>query len=138
MKMISKKVPSRLENVAPFIRDVLALLQKLRLSDEEVFHIKLSLEEALTNAIRHGNKLDPSRFVDVALDADDHKIVMEVRDQGDGFDEASVCDPTLGENTKKPGGRGVFLIRRLMNEVVYFDGGRGIRMMKLLAPKASR
>lgn len=136
MKMIAQRLPSKLENVAPFIREVLALMKKFHLSEEDTFHIKLSLEEALTNAMRHGNKLDPSLFVDVNLEVDEQKVVMKIRDQGDGFDEARLGDPTALENSQKPGGRGVFLIRQLMNEVEYFDGGRGVKMVKLTARKA--
>jgi serine/threonine-protein kinase RsbW len=135
MKMIAQRIPSKLENVAPFIREVLVLMKKFHLSEEETFHIKLSLEEALTNAMRHGNKLDPSLFVDVDLDVDDDKVIVKVKDQGEGFDEARLGDPTTGENNQKPGGRGVFLIRRLMNEVEYFDGGRGVKMIKFVAKK---
>ena len=137
MKMISERIPSRLENVAPFIREALEKIKILSLPEEEVFQIKLSLEEAMTNAIRHCNRLNPELFVHVDLDFDKDKIIMEVRDEGAGFDDSRINDPTYQDNAQKPGGRGVFLIRRLMSEVEYFDGGRGIKMVKFVGKKQS-
>jgi serine/threonine-protein kinase RsbW len=135
MNLITRRLPSKLENVTPFIREVLEKMKSLPLPEEEIFPIKLSLEEALTNAMRHGNKLNPDLSVDVDLDFDDDRIVVKVKDQGDGFDMAHVGDPTRGENAQKPGGRGVFLIKRLMSHVEYFDGGRGIKMVKRIGKK---
>jgi serine/threonine-protein kinase RsbW len=130
MKMIARRIVSRIENVAPLLKEALVVLEGLPFPPEEIFSIKLSLEEALTNAMRHGNKLDPALSVDVALTADDEKIVIKVKDEGAGFDARHLHDPTSGENTQKPGGRGVFLMKRLMDRVEYFDGGRGIEMVK--------
>jgi serine/threonine-protein kinase RsbW len=130
MKMIARRIVSRLENVAPLLKEALVVLEGLSFSPEEIFSIKLSLEEALTNAMRHGNKLDPTLSVDVTLTADHEKIVIKVKDEGAGFDARHIHDPTSGENAQKPGGRGVFLMKRLMDRVEYFDGGRGIEMVK--------
>jgi len=132
MKRLSRRIPSRLENVAPFIQEALEAFKELALADRDVFSLKLCLEEALTNAIRHGSKLDPALSVAVEIELGPDKIVMSVRDQGDGFDEARLADPTRGARAGEPGGRGVFLIKKLMDEVEYFDGGRGVRMAKRL------
>jgi serine/threonine-protein kinase RsbW len=132
MKTLARRIPSKLENVAPFIHEVLETMKGLSLSEEKTFSIKLSLEEALTNAIRHGNKSHPDLCVDVQLDFSPDRVVMNIKDQGEGFEVSRVVDPTSGENAQKPGGRGVFLIKELMDEVEYFDGGRAIRMVKRL------
>jgi serine/threonine-protein kinase RsbW len=136
MNKLSRHIPSKLENVAPFIREVLELLESGQLSEEEAFPVKLSLEEALTNAIRHGNKLNPDLFVDVDLDLSPEKVVVSVKDEGSGFDVAQIVDPTAGANVQKPGGRGVFLIKELMDEVSYFDGGRGVKMVRFFGKRA--
>lgn len=134
MKKFIKRIPSKLENVIPFVNEALREM-KAFCPLEDIFPIKLSLEEALTNAIRHGNKSDPALYVDVEIEFFDDKIVMKVVDHGGGFDAARVADPTSKGNEHKPGGRGVYLIKSLMDEAQYFDGGRGIKMVKLLRKK---
>jgi serine/threonine-protein kinase RsbW len=97
-------------------------------SQDEAFKVRLALEEALTNAMRHGNRLDPGRRVDVHIEISQEKIVMDVRDQGEGFDHRVLPDPTRAPHVHRASGRGVYLIRSVMDNVEYYDGGRGIRM----------
>ncbi|MGE5279474.1 MAG: ATP-binding protein [Deltaproteobacteria bacterium] len=130
--LLERRLPNRLEHVNVFIKEALVQFGALPLSGEEIFNLKLSLEEALTNAMRHGNRLDPDRFVDVSVAVEGDRLVMKVKDEGDGFDFSRVPDPTHHENKEKPHGRGVFLIKQLMSEVTFFDNGSGIRMVKFL------
>ncbi len=97
---------------------------------ECLFSIRLSLEEALINAIRHGNDFDESKTVRVDYDINDERIEIIVTDEGQGFDYNDVPDPTADENLEKPSGRGVMLIRTFMDEVEYSDEGRCVRMVK--------
>lgn len=84
----------------------------------------LSLVEAVVNAIKHGNKCDATKNVDIEIIKESHDLRVIIKDEGLGFDPLQVKDPTLPECLPVPGGRGVFLIRKLMDEVAYdFSGG---------------
>ena len=130
--LLERRLPNRLEHVNVFIKEALAQLGALSLPQEEIFNLKLSLEEALTNAMRHGNRLDPDLFVDVSVELEGDRLIMKVKDEGKGFDFSKVPDPTHHDNKEKPNGRGVFLIKQLMSEVTFFDNGSGIKMVKVL------
>ncbi|MBM3250466.1 MAG: ATP-binding protein [Candidatus Omnitrophica bacterium] len=132
MMLIHKKIPSRLDIIPGFLTEFTQKLAPLGLSEEELFNVKLSVEEAVVNAIRHGNRQDPSLFVEVAAEAHNGCLTIKVVDQGEGFDFENVADPTHNHNLAKLSGRGVFLIRKLMDKVDYFDCGRGIKMIKFL------
>jgi serine/threonine-protein kinase RsbW len=93
--------------------------------------VELALQEALSNAIRHGCKSDPSKQVQCCVTFDDAgEIVIVVRDPGPGFDVKAVPDPLESANLLKPSGRGVFLINQLMDTVEYGDEGRQVVMRK--------
>jgi len=130
--LLKRRLPNRLEHVNAFIKEALDRFANLSLPEDDIFHLKLALEEALTNAMRHGNRLNPDLFVDVSVEMEGRKLVMKVKDEGEGFDFSKIPDPTQQDNKEKPNGRGVFLIKQLMNEVEFFDGGSGIKMTKLL------
>ena len=130
---ISRKLPSRLDSVPGFISEIVDSLNKeFPISEEESFHIKLALEESLINAIKHGNRLNPDRIVDVSVISQKNKLTIRIKDQGEGFDFDNVPDPTTQKKVMKTSGRGVFLIRKIMDEVHFSDGGREIRMVKKL------
>jgi serine/threonine-protein kinase RsbW len=99
-------------------------------SDAATFAIKLALEEALTNAIRHGNRCDPARHVEVEFEIGRERSVIVITDQGEGFDLAAVPDPTADENLEKPHGRGIMLMRAYMDEVRYNDKGNRVQLLK--------
>ena len=95
-----------------------------------LFAIKLAMEEGLNNAIRHGNGLDPRKMVHLDYEIDPDRVVIEIRDQGKGFDPQDVPDPTADENLEKPTGRGIMLMRAYMDEVSFSRDGRHLRMIK--------
>jgi len=99
-------------------------------SDSETFAIKLAVEEALINAIRHGNGMDPAKRVAISFDVNADRAVVTVADEGKGFRLADVPDPTADENLEKPRGRGIMLIRAYMDEVVFNDRGNQVRLTK--------
>jgi serine/threonine-protein kinase RsbW len=92
------------------------------------FAIRLALEEALTNAFKHGNRDHPDSVVtlDCRINAD--AVNLEIKDEGEGFDPRSVPDPTTVENVEIPSGRGIVLMRAFMTEVRYFPPGNRLRM----------
>lgn len=96
----------------------------------EVFKIHLALEEAVMNAIKHGNELDPNKKVSIECKVDGEQFHIEITDEGTGFDRSQVPDPTLEENLLKETGRGLMLIEKYMSDVEYVGDGNRIRMFK--------
>lgn len=112
-------------------RDVMGAVAAHGYSENAVFAIKLSLEEALVNAIKHGNKLDPKKRVRVHADVSERQCEIVIEDEGPGFDRSTVPDPTADENLTKCSGRGLLLIEAYMTSVEYSKGGRRVRLLKV-------
>ncbi len=107
------------------------LLQARQAHEKDVFGIRLALEEALVNAIKHGNQLDRTKkvFVSYTIEANHFQIV--IRDEGPGFDPEDVPDPTAVENLERPCGRGLMLMRYYMTDVRYLGSGNVVSMSKV-------
>src|SRR5947207_14087427 len=88
-------------------------------SARDQFGVRLSLEEAIVNAIKHGNREDPAKFVELTYSVTGHQVLTEIEDQGPGFNPYLIPDPLSPENLERPGGRGVFLMRHYMTTVHY-------------------
>ena len=124
-------IPADPQLVPAVVDDVTRILAANGWPEQRIMEIELALQEALTNAIRHGSQNDPTRQVQCVLKCHDTSCVMlTVRDSGQGFEAAAVANPLAPENVLKPGGRGIFLINNLMDEVAYRDGGREVHMIK--------
>ena len=134
----SERIFSRLELVPDCITRLENKIKRLSLSKEELFDIKLCLQEALVNAVKHGNKLDPSLVVECSVEVSGDRLTIQVRDQGAGFDERAVPSPVHPDNLTKTSGRGVYLIKKLMDEVGFFDRGRVVKMTKFLNKEIHR
>jgi len=130
---INEKLPTDLNKVNPFIEQTFQKILDLIGANEEIFKVKLALEEALTNAMRHGNALEPGRLVKVRIKAGPKQISLDVHDEGKGFDLQSLPDPTRTDNVARPSGRGVFLMRSMMDKVEFYDNGSGVKMFKKLS-----
>ncbi len=100
-------------------------------SEKEIFCIKLALEEALVNAIKHGNQFDRSKKVHIAYHVEPERFDVRISDEGAGFDPADVPDPTAIENLERPCGRGLMLMRYYMSEVTFSPAGNCVAMSKL-------
>jgi serine/threonine-protein kinase RsbW len=98
------------------------------------YNLLVAIQEALANAVIHGCGNNPSQMVHCQVDCTDSAIAITVRDPGPGFDVASLPDPTSMENLAEEHGRGIFLLRSLMDEVRFEDGGRLLQMRKLRRP----
>jgi serine/threonine-protein kinase RsbW len=107
------------------------LLKIHQFGEREVFGIRLAVEEALVNAIKHGNQMDPSRKVRVAFQVSQEKFEVLIADEGQGFDPCDVPDPTAPENLERPCGRGIMLMRHYMTTVAYNARGNIVSMSKL-------
>ena len=92
-------------------------------------NFRVGVTEALANAVLYGNRSDPRKSVRVEVSLDSARVVLRVEDQGGGFDPSHVPDPTLPDNLERSGGRGLFLIRKLMDEVEYNERGNAVRLV---------
>ena len=122
------KLPSNLRSINvldSFVQDV---VHQYKLNQEVHGNMLISLTEAVTNAITHGNHYDENKVVQINLQKKSDTIAIRVSDQGCGFDPANVPDPTCEENICKCGGRGVFLMQRLCDQIQYKDNGRTVEM----------
>ena len=116
---------------------IINVLENQSYSDHDLFGVRLALEEALVNAIKHGNGMDPDKqvHIDCRFEVDRVRIVIE--DEGDGFDVEAVPDPTADENLDKPGGRGIMLMRSFMTTIEYNDSGNRLMLEKVRAGSGS-
>lgn len=110
-------------------------LQQRRVAENEVFSVRLALEEALVNAIKHGNQFDPTKKVFVSYRFLDNRFEIQITDQGSGFDPNDVPDPTAVENLERPCGRGLMLMRHYMTEVEYNAAGNSVFLAKVFRKK---
>jgi serine/threonine-protein kinase RsbW len=106
-------------------------LTKHAYDPESTFAIKLALEEALANAVKHGNRLDPAKRVIFRYYVDAERAVFMVRDQGPGFKPEAVPDCTSEENLSNATGRGIMLMQAFMSAIHYNDRGNEVWMMKI-------
>ncbi|MDY7009586.1 MAG: ATP-binding protein [Planctomycetota bacterium] len=128
--MIEKSIPTDLTAARHLTEEILGRVEGVGYSEDDRFAIRLALEEALINAIKHGNKFDHARKVTVSADVGQDQTTITVCDDGAGFDPDAVPDPTTDENLEKPSGRGIMLMKAYMDEVSYNDRGNEVRMAK--------
>lgn len=98
--------------------------------DHQIFALRLALDEALSNAIKHGNANDSTKHVHVEFDVTEKLIHISICDEGPGFNPEALPDPTAEENLELPNGRGVMLIKAYMTEVHYNQKGNCVTMIK--------
>lgn len=132
------RFPTDLKRVKQASKKILGLLSDLKLDSSILFDIKLSFEEALINAMKHGNKNDPRLTVDVDVVRGKDKVEIVVRDQGRGFDHQTYKNPTHEKNLAKLSGRGIFLMRKLMDRVIFERNGSCLTMIKKLNKKRGK
>lgn len=123
-------IPSDTSRGSEVQEQILAVLEERAFPSKDLFGVKLALEEALVNAIKHGNGLDPSKSVTVRAEIDDVRVVITVEDEGPGFDPSDVPDPTEDDNLDKPSGRGLMLMRAFMTNIEYNDKGNRVVLEK--------
>lgn len=122
--------PTNIREVEHFVQD---LCNSLNIHGDLHCNILISLTEAVNNAIHHGNCLDAKKFVVVSSGIEGQTLSVMVSDEGQGFDPADVPDPTLQDNICECGGRGVFLIRQLADDVQYLNNGSTVHLAFKLA-----
>lgn len=108
-----------------------AQLKSCSFEDNEIFSIKLALEEALVNAIKHGNQMDRTKNVHIEYRVDSDRFEISITDEGSGFDPEDVPDPLAVENLERACGRGLLLMRHYMTEVQFHPPGNRLSMAKV-------
>lgn len=128
MNTISIQVPSMVENIRMIESFIDNAKDRFHLDDDIYGNIMIAVTEAVNNAIKHGNSNDKGKNVHLSLYLQDSMIKFIVKDEGEGFNYDDLPDPTAPENLKKPGGRGIFLMKHLSDEVEFRDNGRIVEL----------
>ena len=131
-QIIVKSDPNLIPEVNEFI---FTNLSSITISDEILTNLNLAVSEALSNAMVHGNKLDPNKDVIVTLDIFDAKIELSIKDCGQGFDPDEVPDPTKSENILKDSGRGIYIMNSFIDDVFYNFSKEGTELKLILQIK---
>lgn len=130
---VYREIPSDPEEVRQVQEDIERLLASQPLSERDRFAIRLAVEEALVNAIKHGNQMNRAKKVRIAYRLHEHAFDIHIADEGPGFDPTDVPDPTDPENLERPSGRGLMLMRYYM-EVAHGPRGNSVHLRKVFHP----
>jgi serine/threonine-protein kinase RsbW len=128
MNTISIQVPSIMENIRMIESFIDNAKERFHLDDDIYGNIMIAVTEAVNNAIKHGNSSDKSKNVHLSLSLDNSMIKFVIKDEGSGFNYDNLPDPTAPENLEKPGGRGIFLMKHLSDEVDFKEEGRVVEL----------
>jgi serine/threonine-protein kinase RsbW len=128
MSDIKISIPSLTENIRIVESFIDNAKEKFNLTDDIYGNIMIAVTESVNNAIIHGNQSDKSKSVNLSLQMADNMIKFKITDEGDGFEYTDLPDPTAPENIDKPGGRGIFLMKNLCDELKFEDSGRVVEL----------
>lgn len=124
MNSLKIQVPSLTENIRIVESFIDNVKDKFQIDDDIYGNIMVAVTESVNNAIRHGNKLDKNKNVTLTVESAENSLKFLIQDEGPGFDYNNLPDPTAPENLEKLGGRGIFLMKNLADEVNFHDEGR--------------
>jgi serine/threonine-protein kinase RsbW len=128
-------IPSKLEELEAVQKLISEATVAFGLSEDIAYWMELTISESMINAIRHGNRSDPTKEAYLSISFDGENVEIVVEDEGEGFKLDELADPTQAENLLKPCGRGILIIRSFMDEVKLTPregGGTRLRMVKKL------
>ena len=132
---LQQSLPSRVAMISPFVDQLMQFLKvfvgKFHCAADSVLDIEISLREALANAMIHGNRENPVKMVHIAARCSmNGEVSITVQDEGEGFDDAALPDPTDPQRRLLTHGRGSYLMRALMDEVSFEQNGTFVRLKK--------
>src|SRR5271156_2392937 len=127
---LERSLPSKVEAISPFVDRLMRLIRKCGCAAEGESDVEIALRDALANAILHGNHENSGKHVHVRCRCEPSEISLAIKDEGPGFDVDRISDPTAAENTKSAHGRGIYLMKALMDEVRFEEGGVVVHMRK--------
>jgi serine/threonine-protein kinase RsbW len=133
---LERSLPSAVEAISPFVDQLMLSIRKCNCVPECGTDMEIALREALANAVIHGNHENPRKHVHVTCRCEPAGVSIAVKDQGRGFDINTLADPTAPENIGSVHGRGIYLMKALMDEVRFEEGGAVVRMRKSACPAA--
>jgi serine/threonine-protein kinase RsbW len=123
-------VDSKSSAVVDVCKEILTKLEEHNFDKDDTFAVHLTLEEAFLNAVKHGNKNDPTKKVKIDYSVNAEKVEITITDEGSGFEPESVSDPRFGEGLYEPGGRGLLLMNSYMDIVKYSEHGNSVYMVR--------
>lgn len=125
-------LPSRLESIDKAVVEALDFASHVGFSDDELYSVDMAVREVVANAVKHGNKEDETKPVEITLRNSNDGFEVTVRDFGAGFAVEDVPDPTNPENILKANGRGILFMKTFMDEVEWFNHANGGMIVKML------
>jgi serine/threonine-protein kinase RsbW len=129
MESVTIQIPSMIDNIR-IIESFIDNAKDIYNLDDDIYgNILIAVTESVNNAIRHGNGEDPSKNVSLSMFLEDESVRFVVEDQGPGFDYHHLPDPTAPETLEKIGGRGIYLMRHLSDEVHFRNEGRQVELV---------
>src|SRR6187402_303946 len=128
MESLRIQIPSLVENIRIVESFIDNVKDKFEIDDDIYGNIMVAITESVNNAIRHGNKEDKSKNVTLTATCEENVLLFTIEDEGTGFDPDSLPDPTAPENLEKIGGRGIFLMKHLSDEVKFSNEGRKVEL----------
>ena len=128
MNTISIQIPSIVENIRMIESFIDNAKERFHLDEDLYGNIMIAVTEAVNNAIKHGNSNNSSKNVFLSLTLNDNLLRFVIKDEGTGFEYNNLPDPTAPENIEKPGGRGIFLMKHLSDEVEFTENGKTVQL----------
>lgn len=128
MNTISIQIPSIIDNIRMIESFIDNAKERFQLDEDLYGNIMIAVTEAVNNAIKHGNSGNSTKNVHLSLSLNDNLLKFVIKDEGSGFDYDNLPDPTAPENIEKPGGRGIFLMKHLSDEVHFTEGGKTVEL----------
>lgn len=128
MDTISIQIPSIIDNIRMIESFIDNAKDRFHLDEDIYGNIMIAVTEAVNNAIKHGNSSKSSKNVYLSLILNENLLKFTIQDEGGGFNYNNLPDPTAPENLEKPGGRGIFLMKHLSDEVQFKEGGKVVEL----------
>jgi serine/threonine-protein kinase RsbW len=128
MNTISIQIPSIIDNIRMIESFIDNAKERFHLDEDLYGNIMIAVTEAVNNAIKHGNSGNSGKNVFLSLSLEDNLLKFLIKDEGTGFDYSNLPDPTAPENLEKPGGRGIFLMKHLCDQVEFLEGGKTVEL----------
>jgi serine/threonine-protein kinase RsbW len=125
------RLASRIESVDEAAVEAAEFARLIGLGDEALFAVDLAVRESVANAVKHGNKFDNTKKVEITFSDSAGALEITVRDYGPGFDLEEIPDPTNPENLLKANGRGILFMRTFMDEVEWSNADEGGLVVKM-------
>ena len=131
-KQVNISISSKIESIDEAVVKTVAFAKDVGFSDDEIFGIDLAVREAVTNAVKHGNKLDETKDVEISLSGETDGLKIVIRDFGEGFKVEDVPDPRNPENLLKEDGRGILFMQNFIDMVEWHNHPEGGMLVKML------